>query len=314
MALISRYQTPAGLTDLPASPTFPLNWHNYLAGRLPASVGGSNGGEIYDASEINVNNAGERVLTWMAFPRRILLPGNRDTHLAAFAAAEDRLVQDEYCEWHTTRNASGKITKVTFTTETPEYWEQMWAESRATVVNLYRSLVSPAVVEADLHNGSGTYVRRNRWNHADGIVHLMQNINTLDAALGLVTSSANSSPARDNYEIDGITNTSVDPRVAIDIGSLVRKPLSVTLRDPIGLYMTAWDDSGWSKPNGAPVGNYWRIVWGVPGMVLRLEYKVPASEGFVVGDIRIGGRPIEYGGQIAEHVTVSIAGVAGTRA
>jgi hypothetical protein len=33
-----------------------------------------------------------------------------------------------------------------------------------------------------------------------------------------------------------------------------------------------------------------------------------------VGDIKIGGRPIEWGGQIAEHVTVSVVGVAGVRA
>jgi hypothetical protein len=242
------------------------------------------------------------------------LPSHRDDRTGAFVIAEDRDFQDEYCEWRTTRNAAGKITKVTFTTETPEYWERMWAVSRSTVVNLYRTLVSPAVVEADLHDGAGTYVRRNAWNNPDGIVHLIQSINTLDAALGLSQGSTNTAPARDNYEMPGNPNTSVDPRVALDVGSLVRKPLSVTLRDPIGLYMTAWDDTGWTKPSGAPVGNYWRIVRGVPGMVLRLEYKVPAGAGFVVGDIRIGGRPIEYGGQIAEHVTVTIAGVAGTRA
>jgi hypothetical protein len=48
-------------------------------------------------------------------------------------------------------------------------------------------------------------------------------------------------------------------------------------------------------------------------MAVRLEYEVPASEGFVVGDIRIGGRPIEFGGQLAEHVTVMAAGIAGVR-
>jgi hypothetical protein len=46
-------------------------------------------------------------------------------------------------------------------------------------------------------------------------------------------------------------------------------------------------------------------------MVLRLEFEVPAAEGFVVGDIRIGGHPIEYGGQVAEHITVSTTGAAG---
>jgi hypothetical protein len=46
-------------------------------------------------------------------------------------------------------------------------------------------------------------------------------------------------------------------------------------------------------------------------MVLRLECEVPASLGFVVGDLKIGGRRIEYGGQLAEHITVSFASTIG---
>jgi hypothetical protein len=63
------------------------------------------------------------------------------------------------------------------------------------------------------------------------------------------------------------------------------------------------------------VDNYWRIVRpaGASGPpALRLVYEVPRSEGFVVGDIRIGGRPIEFGGQIAEHLTVMFHAVVGT--
>jgi hypothetical protein len=222
------------------------------------------------------------------------------------------MVQDEYCEWRVTRNAAGKITKVVFVTESPEYWDHLWAVDRARVVALYRALASPAVVEADLHIG-GVYQRRNRWNTTDGIVHLMQAINTLDAALGEAQGSANSGSARDNYEMPPVANTSVDPRLTYDVGTLVRKGLSVTAREPIGLYIAGWDDTGWTKPNGAPVDNYFRIVRGAPGQVLRLEYQVPPGTGFVVGDIRIGGRRIEWGGQIAEHVTVTTTGLAGTR-
>jgi hypothetical protein len=47
-------------------------------------------------------------------------------------------------------------------------------------------------------------------------------------------------------------------------------------------------------------------------MILRLEYEVPAGAGFVVGDIRIGGRRIDWGGQLAEHVTCRIGGIAGS--
>ena len=80
------------------------------------------------------------------------------------------------------------------------------------------------------------------------------------------------------------------------------------------MYMVGWDDTGWTKPDGSPVGNYWRVVRppSTPGgPALRLEYQVPADEGFVVGDVSIGGRRIEHGGQLAEHVTVLIGGLAG---
>jgi hypothetical protein len=311
MTLVTRFRAPAGITDMPAGSPFYDRWHQFLETRIADTTSGSAGGGFYDASKTDVSIAGDRQLTWMAFPRRLLLPSRRDDRNAAFVLAEDRNSQDEYCEWRTQRNAAGKITKVTFTCETPEYWEQLWAVDRATVVNLYRTLVSPAVVEADLRTSSGTYVRNNAWNGPNGIVHLIQSINTLNAALGLAQGSVNTAPAEDNYEVTPFANTSVDPRVQLDVGSLVRKGLWVTLADPIGLYMVGWDDTGWTKPNGTPVGNYWRILRGVTGMVLRLEYRVPPGLGFVVGDVRIGGRRIEYGGQIAEHVTMAIRGVAG---
>lgn len=61
--------------------------------------------------------------------------------------------QNEYCEWHVTRNAAGKITKAVFVTESPEYWQRLWDADRATVVNVYKALVDPAVTEADLRVG-----------------------------------------------------------------------------------------------------------------------------------------------------------------
>jgi hypothetical protein len=54
-------------------------------------------------------------------------------------------------------------------------------------------------------------------------------------------------------------------------------------------------------------------VRGSPGAALRVEYAVPPEEGFAVSDIRIGGRPIRTGGEIAEHVTVMVRGLAGHR-
>lgn len=311
MALLARFDTPASLRDLPAGSAFYDNWHNYLASSLPASIPGDAGSEFYDASETNVDVLAQRALVWMAFPRALLV-ANRDDRRAAFLDGEVRGVQEEYCEWRVVRNKAGKITKVTFVTETPEYFRELWAVDRARVVAMYQALVDPAVVEADLGTPA-VYDKFNRWNTTDGIVHFIQSINTLDAALGLSKGSVNSAPARDGYEMPPVARTSVDPRVKLDIGTIARKGFAITLRDPIGLYIAGYDDTGWTKPDGSPVDDYWTVLRGTPGQILRLEYAVPPGAGFVVGDIRIGGRPIEFGGQIAEHVTCTIGGVAGRR-
>lgn len=312
MPLVTRFDTPASLRDFPAGSPFYDTWHAYLAGAIARVTPGSGGGEFFNPSLVNVNPIAAHSLTWMGFPRHLLIFQHRDDRAAAFSAGENRDVQEEYCEWHVTRNVGGKITKIVVVTETPDYWRRVATTDRAVLVALYRSLVSPAVVEADLFSG-GSYNPRNRWNTTDGIVHFIQGINTLDAALGLSQGSVNSAPARDNYEAFPTETTSVDPRVRLDIGTLARKGLSITLAEPIGLYIAGWNDDGWIKPDGSPVDNYWRVVRGAPPRVLRLEYEVPAGRGFVVGDIRIGGRPIEWGGQVAEHITCTVRGLAGRR-
>jgi hypothetical protein len=322
MALLAAFDTPAAIRDAPAGSPFYANWSNYIAGELAAVTSGSNGGAFCDPTQTDVNVVGEKTLTWMGFPRDVLLPVNRDNKPAAYAAADadvaTRDPQNEYFEWYVWRNREGKITKVAFVTETPEYYQRLWNTDPNLVVDLYRTLVDPAVTQADLQNAAGAYDKFNRWNTVDGIVHYIQSINTLGAAFGLAQGAVNATPPfNDNFEArpSGSTAaTAVDPRVSIDVHMLARKGLYVTFRDPIGLYIVDWNDSGFTKPDGTPAGNYWRIVRGAPGMVLRLEYEVPAALGFVVGDIKIGGHRIAFGGQVAEHITVSTSGTAGNPA
>lgn len=320
MALLPKFDTPAFLADTPANSPFYNNWSTFISNMIGGTTPGIGGGAFYNPTTTDVNIAGEKKLTWMGFPRDLILPGNRDNKTAAYIQADSspatRQKQNEYFEWRVDRNAAGKITKLTFVTETPEYYQQLWLDDPAAVLNIYHTLVSPAVVLADLRNAGGSYNKFNRWNTTDGIVHYIQNINTLGAAIGLSKGSVNSSaPFNDNYQArpgSATATTSVDPRVGFDINMLVRKGLNVTLNNPIGFYIVGWNDSGITRPNGSPAGNYWRIVRGVPGKVLRLEYQVPAALGFVIGDMKIGDRAIEYGGQIAEQITVTIGGIAGT--
>ena len=86
-------------------------------------------------------------------------------------------------------------------TETPEYYQRLWNTDPSLVLSLYQTLVSPAVALADLQTGSGAYNKFNRWNTTDGIVHYIQNINTLGAALGLAQGSVTAPPPfPDNFE------------------------------------------------------------------------------------------------------------------
>lgn len=318
MPLLTHFETPARLRDLPDNAPFYSDWSQYISTQFPALTVGDNGGALYNPSLTEVEMVGQKTLTWMGFPRETLLdPDLRYDKEAAFARAdsevETRFWQNEYFEWFVHRSGD-KIQKLTFVTETGSYYERLFQVDPQRVLCLYRELVSPEVQLDDIAP-EGSYNAFNRWNTTHGIVHYIQQNNTLEAAIGLAHSSVKSAtPFRDNYEASPSSaggRTSVDPRVAYDVHMLVRKGLYVTLQDPIGLYVVGWNDAGFAQPDGSPAGNYWRVVRGAEGMVLRLEYEVPPELGFLVGDMTIGGRPINFGGQLAEHITVGLSGAAG---
>jgi hypothetical protein len=264
----------------------------------------------------------------MGFPRQLLTTDHPHGRREAFSKGETRgatipggrSTQVEYLEWFTQRDERGRVTKVTFTTETPEYWGTLFQSPGGPerVLELYQQLLgNPAIALSDITDASGNYDPLNAWNTARGIIHYIVDTpaNTLGAALGLAGLAVTGFMVSDSFQTSNDVPTSADPRVVIDVGGLMRKGLQITGAEPIGLYIAGWDDTGWVKPDGAPVGDYWQVVRppGASGPpALRLVYEVPPDEGFVVGDIRIGGRPIEFGGQIAEHLTVVISAVAGT--
>src|SRR5262245_28188934 len=65
------------------------------------------------------------VISWNAFPRQIRRTSISDKQRWRRADAT-RDVQDEYCEWSVTRDpVTKKITRVTFTCEGPEYWQEL---------------------------------------------------------------------------------------------------------------------------------------------------------------------------------------------
>ncbi|MEA2879487.1 MAG: hypothetical protein QOF14_4683 [Hyphomicrobiales bacterium] len=339
MALITRFETPGKLRDLPASSSFYDEWHRAVTDMIKTSTE-SRPGDVsppgsgfYNASLTDVEKVATRSLVWMGFPRPLFIADHPGGRREAFRTSETRgnfrpggrTTQVEYLEWFAERDDHGRIAKVTFTTESPEYWKALFRAPGGSdrVLELYRELLgNPAIALSEITDASGQYDPLNQWNTTRGIIHhivahdpeLSTPQNLLGAALGLGGRAVFLPTVSDNFQTFNDSPTAADPRVTNDVSALARKGLQITAADPIGIYLGGWDDTGWSKPDGSPVGDYWKIVRpaGASGPpALRLVYEVPASEGFVVGDIRIGGRPIEFGGQIAEHLTVLFPAVAG---
>ena len=276
----------------------------------------------------------EPLIDWVGFPKIVkdLFP---DDPVAARRQAETgpqarETFMDEYLEWHVIRNDQNKITRVSFTCETTQYFDFLARTDKKKLLSLYKDLVDPAFKEQvhieDLISNN-QYRPKNKWNTEHGAVHLIQVNNNLFAEVMIAAQSCilrqdeNGTPITDAVSlIDcGIaagSGRASDPKIVADVNSLARDRSSISLRNPVALYITRWNSNGLRKPDNTPVGNYWRLVRGKPAsapnrpaMGLHLVYEVPASEGFVVGDIRNGNRTIEFGGELAEHINVGLFGL-----
>lgn len=318
MALVGTFAPPHP-GDLPAGSPFYDAWHDLVAGTIDDYTPGVVRGEFVDPSAVDVDVLAHRAVPWTGFPRYLLVRHRDDRH-RAFCEGEIRNVvgnQFEYLEWHVTRNEFGRITKVVFVTELLEYWDLLARTNPQRLVELYRELVHPDVEGDDLfleREGTRSYDPYNRWNIVNGIVHYVVGINNLPLAVG-VAEGGLAEAAPDGFAVAAAPDVhAADERLRRDVGAVARRDLSVILREPVTLTIGGWDDTGWTKPDGSPVGDYWRVTRGTAEAPVRLEYEVPPEEGFVVADIAIGGRPIEFGGQLAEHVTVTVHAAAGRRA
>jgi hypothetical protein len=304
-----RFSAPAHLDDVGAASDFPDLWHELISSLIAeATEVSGRGAYVNPALQPSSRDRG-RAITWTGLSRPLLMQ-HRNDRRAAYEAAESRDVQIEYLEWHVERTGD-TVTRVTFTTETPEYWRLLAARHPDVVLALYRRLVSPEVTAADLFS-DGRYDPDNVWNTDRGIVHYVMPINSMGDLLGVSQEIEPSQHAVDGYDALPYSRaTGADARINFDVWAMSRQGLSVATADPPGLYMVGWSDAGWTKPDGTPVGDYWTVVRGARGAAVRVVYEVPDDEGFQVGDIRIGGRPIEFGSQIAEHITMSAHVVSG---
>jgi hypothetical protein len=255
-------------------------------------------------------------VTWPAFPRSLRASGSVD---ALLEAADERDNQDEYCEWGVTRDDDGVIRRVTFTTETPDYFEQVLAHDLAAGLLIYSSVAGRAVEGADVIGASGRLNWSNSVNRADDgtIVHLSQGSNNLGAAVNLAGPATVLRVEDGQLVIDppslvrcgglGVATRSSDPQIASAVNRLAARRREVTLADPAGLYLDGFLAAGIDAPDGADVRSFWRPDGrGDAGHVMRAVFEVPEGRGYRVGDLRLDGRKIRFGSQLAQRVQVRL--------
>lgn len=261
------------------------------------------------------------VIAWNAFPRQVRSSSLSDRQRWR-TADSDRNVQDEYCEWSVTRDpATRKITRVTFTCEGPEYWQVLAVLNPDKVLELYQQFVSPAVRREDLFV-NGEYNPLNRFNNSTtrGAMHLIQPANTLGAEIELgaaatIRRAVNGAEVTGAQELIlcsryGEPGRNSDPFIGEQVNALARQKADITINNPVGLYLHQFNPVGWTTPDGTDAREFWKFVRGSNDHFVRAVYEVPPGKGYVVGDIRIAGRPIEFGAQITDFITIKLEGLA----
>jgi hypothetical protein len=235
-------------------------------------------------------------------------------------------IQDEYCEWVVKRNSDNKITEVIFTSEPPEYYNFMFytsQESRDLLVEVYRKITGiQSVTIDDLVDSSGEYDWYNRYNN-EYAVHMQQPNNTLGAQVNIVSRSCIlrvnrlGNPITDAQGLIrcgkyGDEARQSDPRIGDAINKFSRENRFITIENPVGLYMSDVDWSGWETPDGTSADTFWTVFRGSQdadpnkSFIVRAVYSVPANKGYTVSDISIGGEEIRFGAQIAARINVRV--------
>jgi hypothetical protein len=313
MAKLKRFDTPARVSD-----RNPDEWSDTVAGLID-SFAGPGLPQFYNPMKKDTPaSTPEPMISWVAFPA--ILKVAEPSDVARWGRADgDRGVQDEYCEWSVERNAVRKIKRITFTTELPEYWEHLFGTDPNRLVALYRKFVDPRVKLADLRGPGGGYRRQNKWNTSQPgrLTHMIQGTNNLGAAVDLVARSTiprvrNGRPVTNQQDLVqcarlGEPLRHSDPQIAAAVNQAARQGAEIAFSNPIGLYLGRPLTSGMVTPDGADAAGFWKIERGDARHTLRARFEVPPKRRYFVGDIEIGGRPIEFGGQVADRVQIWIS-------
>jgi hypothetical protein len=239
--------------------------------------------------------------------------------------------QDEYLEWVAIKKG-GQVVKYAFTSEGPEYWEFLAAADRTKVLALYQEFTGRDVAWAELawerdvwgQDRSGTSVRiyeagsynpYNTVNVEECAAHLTHPANTLGAEIDLAAKATVQRADRSSNLVSerrrlaccsdfGDPNRNSDPQIGATVNQSVRGGISLTLANPVGLYIQSFDLNRIADKNGDPLADWWKILRGKDGRVLRAEFGPPANSPLTLADVLVGNEPLTTGGQLAELITM----------
>lgn len=258
-------------------------------------------------------------VSWLAFPRGVTgTPTQIDS---------DRLGrQDEYVEWRVER-AAGKIIRVTFTTEFPEYYEALAAVGLAALQAGVQAVTGQAPSETDLFGpGFSTnaatplarqrqfraFAGRNPWNNGQrDILFLTQQFNTLGALFNLLGHCGVENLAVPDAavcdQVGGFCGSArnSDPVVCLAAQTLVRNRGGFSLADPPGVTILSldgiWKLDGNQFDINDPATNLG--IWQVTRNGRRAALDVRAG-------LTMGDDPVTSGTQISTRLKVGATVVA----
>ena len=302
---------------------------------------------------------------WNGFPElmRSCLGVNKSMRLLDWRTGQgDRgraIGQDEYFEWRTVRDATGKIKRVEMTTELLEYWQILAGYHPAKTLRLIARFAGESSVpwqqvygktnpfstgvtvrdridafsEMMIYQNDGLPVKSPYNNGEKAICFLSKPVSSLLAAVALFAyaafpyGKAGSSPGQEeplsgpeaivSTEQSAINCRNSDPTM---VGSLIEQAWNgkaMAFDDPVGVYIVNVASDKLLLPDGkTPVPAEWfeyqrgsrPRISGELERSQRLVFEVPSALGFSVGDLinKDTDERIEYGGQIAELVTLAV--------
>jgi hypothetical protein len=170
----------------------------------------------------------------------------------------------------------------------------------------------------------GSYNPNNKWNTTHGAIHLTHPANTLRAEINLGADATVLYPTVPQTPANtfasrliccasyGGVNRSSDPNIGAGVNGLAAAGKSVTLENPVGLYISSVDLKGLADPDGNPMPSALvkRRQSSDGEKILRVEVRAPAGATYSLDECTLNLEALTSGGQIARNITMTLFGLA----